>query len=151
MKNIITHIVALCLFTTLFTSPQQIFAAQEKAKKPTEAIKKPAKESVRKKRIGFPFNGKVSKIHKDKNSFTIKGKTTTRVFYLTKKSKVVKHGKPAKLSDVKIGEAVGGIVKRKGKGKNEYEVLSVRFGPKPAKKTGSKKKAKPVAVKPSGL
>ena len=100
-------------------------------KKPV--AKKPVakKSEAKKKRDSFPFRGKVGKVDEAKGTFTIVGKTSTRIFTVSAKTKVTKGGKSASLKDAKSGEDVGGMCKRTGE--SSYEALSVRFGPKPKK------------------
>jgi len=95
--------------------------------------KKPVakKSEAKKKRDSFPFRGKVGKVDEAKGTFTIVGKTSTRIFTVSAKTKVTKGGKSASLKDAKSGEDVGGMCKRTGE--SSYEALSVRFGPKPKK------------------
>lgn len=92
----------------------------------------------------YPFNGKVDKMDATAKSFTITGKEKTRTFLTTEMTKYTKAGQPGAFADLKVGEEVGGLVKKNKEGKEE--VVSMRIGAKPAdtkaepKKTDDKKK-----------
>ncbi len=92
----------------------------------------------------YPFNGKIDKVDDAAKSFSITGKEKTRTFLTTEMTKYTKAGQPAAFADLKVGEEVGGLVKKNKEGKEE--VVSMRVGAKPAdtkaapKKTDDKKK-----------
>jgi len=74
----------------------------------------------------LPFHGNLGTV--DLQAKTIKvGK---RVFQLTPETKVTKNGKAATLHDALPGDEVGGSYRDTG---TALQLVSVRFGPKPAK------------------
>lgn len=95
---------------------------------PARAQEAPSAKEETKKRTSYPFRGKISSVDLKAKTFTIKSKTSTRVFHVSAAAKIMKSGKPAKLEDAMIGEEVGGTVKKDPEGK--LQVISVRFGPK---------------------
>jgi hypothetical protein len=83
-----------------------------------------------------PFHGKLAS--KTDSSITV----GSRTFAVTAETKIVKAGKPAKLTDAVVGEDVGGsYVNKDGK----LVAKSLRFGPKPegAGESKEKKENKP--------
>lgn len=98
---------------------------------------------------GYPFRGKVGAIDADKWTLTVTTKNAKRVLPVSKKAKIVKNGKPAKLADGKVGEEVAGYIKKlEG---DKVEITSIRFGPKPEApaKEGKEEKAVPATTKPA--
>ena len=126
-EGVMKRIIALTIMAAAMVvgNPQgELQAAEEK--KPVAK-----KSTAKKKRDTFPFRGKVGKVDEGKGTFTIVGKSSTRIFTVSAKTKVIKGGKSASLKDAKSGEDVGGMCKRTGE--NSYEAVSVRFGPKTKK------------------
>lgn len=101
-----------------------------------EKDEKAAVEKTKKKRA-YPFRGKVGAVDKKAKSITLHGKEKSRTFYITEKTKIQKHGKPAKLDDAVVGEEVAGSVLPDENGK--LMLNSVRFGPKPKEEKKSNK------------
>lgn len=78
-----------------------------------------------------PYRGTITSADSAAQTFTIVGKTTTRVFKLTPQTKLTRRaGGTATFADLKAGEYVTGVAKKLGAG--QYEAESVKVGPKPA-------------------
>lgn len=139
------------LFSLLAAAALVASSAQAADKAPDKAPEKgkpaaaPEKGKEAPKRETYPFGGKIDSVDAAAKSFTIKYKESSRTFLTTADTKFVKAGQPAKFTDVKAGDEVGGLAKKNKDGKEE--AVSVRVGPKPAegkaddkKKTDDKKK-----------
>jgi len=129
--------VLMTLFTVAFaeqTKPEKESATDEK---PVQTEVENSKEATHMQRL--PFRGKINKVDLKKGTIILKGKTKTRVFMVTKSTKIQKLGKPAKLTDAKVGEAVGGYAE-KTKTPDTYTLISLRLGPKPGSKAESASK-----------
>jgi hypothetical protein len=99
----------------------------------TNRVRAPKSQPAPKKRKvrGYPFRGKLGAVDKVKHTITVTTKNTRRVFPVNAKTKFIKNGKPAKLTDGVIGEEVAGYVRKLENGK--LLAVTVRFGPKPKK------------------
>jgi hypothetical protein len=87
----------------------------------------PAGEAVEKPRP-FPFRGRIHTIDLDAKTITLEGREKNRVVHLTRDTKILKGGNPAKLEDAILGEEIAGQVLRRTDG--DLEAVSLRFGPK---------------------
>lgn len=81
-----------------------------------------------KKRETYPFRGVVGAIDVSARTLTLEGKQTRRVIYVTEMTRVEKHGKAGVFEDLKVGETIGGTLKKDPSGREE--ALLVRVGPK---------------------
>lgn len=132
-KNII-HLTTITILTiAAFISSIPTSAAEQK--KPDAAEKeKPGR---------LPFSGKIGAVDNVSKSITLAGKEKNRVIHVTSETKIMKAGKPATFDDAKVGEEVGGQLRKTADGKEE--AISLRVGPKPEetpKKEGKEKKQK---------
>jgi hypothetical protein len=132
------------------------FAAEKKAA--AEGAKKGAEKAVAaasgapEKVVGegkaIPMHVRADAIDAKAKTFTMKKKDGTEVKHVLTDSTTIMNGEAkAKLEDVKVGEYVSGL--RKKKSETEYEVVKItKFGPAPEKKpAGEEKAAKPDAKK----
>lgn len=111
--------------------PEAGAAAKEEAPAPARKV------------AGYPFRGKIGAIDAEKWTLTVTTKNTKRVLPVSKKAKIVKNGKPAKLADGKVGEDVTGYIKKlEG---DKVEVTTIRFGPKPEVQVTEQKPTAPRA------
>jgi hypothetical protein len=88
----------------------------------------PAPAKKHEKHGGTPFHGKVSTVDTAGSTFTV-GQLTINV---TPETKITKDGKPASLSDITVGEKVGGSYKKDEAGK--LNAVTVHAGEKGEKK-----------------
>jgi len=119
----IALIVAVCALT-----PLTVGAADQK---PIPNAKKndPAARS------SLPFHGKLDSVDQTAKSI----KVGDRTFQVMTTTKITKDGaRPGTLEDAKVGEAVAGAF-HQGDG-GQYQLVSLRLGPKPEKKSAADKK-----------
>jgi hypothetical protein len=82
----------------------------------------------------LPFRGKLDAVDVTAKSI----KVGDRTFQVTTTTKITKDGtKPGTLDDAKVGEAVAGAFHAGDAG--QYQLVSLRLGPKPEKKTAAEK------------
>lgn len=130
MKKLATLLLTAALTFSIATP---LTAADGKKKADAEKKAEP-----KKKRDTFPYYGAIGKIDEKAMTFTIVGKTSTRTFHLSDKTKVTRDDKSAKLSDFKAGDQVSGSCKNAAdKGEGHYLVMSMN--PRPAAKAKKKK------------
>lgn len=129
--------VIMALSTAAFTQEAQPETAPAPEKTSIEAKATDSKESPRMQRL--PFRGKITKIDLKNGTIILKGKTSTRVFAVTKDTKIMKLGKPAVLKDAKEGEPVGGYAEKTEK-PDHYTLITLRLGPKPGSKPETESK-----------
>ncbi len=84
----------------------------------------------------IPFHGTVASVDQAASTFTITGKTNSRVFKVSDKSKVMKSGAAGTLSDIAANETVGGSYWKQEDGTLEVKTVNIGGGAK------SKKSAK---------
>lgn len=101
----------------------------ETAGNTTPTVTSPDSRPTReKKRETYPFRGVVGAIDVSARTLTLEGKQTRRVIHFTETTRVEKHGKVGLFEDLKVGETVGGTLKKDPSGREE--ALLVRVGPK---------------------
>ena len=94
----------------------------------------PGKKEEQSARL-VPFHGKLDSVDKTARSI----KSGERTFQVMATTKITKDGvKPGTLDDAKVGESIGGAY-HEGDG-GSYQLVSLRLGPKPEKKTAAAKK-----------
>jgi hypothetical protein len=86
---------------------------------------KPAEPS---RETRMPLRGTIVSIDAERKTFTMSGRQA-RVIQTTAATKYIKGSQPATFADLKVGEEIGGNIKRTAEGK--LEAVSVRIGPKP--------------------
>lgn len=89
----------------------------------------------------IPFRGTASAVDQSTKSFTIAGKTTSRVFMVTDKTTVTKDGSPATLADLADNDAVTGSYWKQDDGTLEAKSLKIG-GKTEAEKAASGSKSK---------
>ncbi len=131
-----------CLAVLLLCTSWPAFAAPKKEASPSpgtsaapSAVSSPAPKAPR----AIPFHGTVSSVDQAANTFTITGKTNSRVFKVTDKSKVMKDGKPGTFADITANETVGGSYWKQEDG--TLEVKTVKAGVPAASKKSQKTEA----------
>jgi hypothetical protein len=110
MKSNTVRLAVLSLFTAVIIAAPSLSRAQDAntnapAAADQTAPAKPARHS-------FVFRGKVGAVDTNAMTFTI-GK---RTFDITSETKITKEGKPAVLSDIAVGDKVGGAYKKSENG-----------------------------------
>jgi hypothetical protein len=103
--------LALSLFATAIIAAPMLSRAQDTGTTLPAAPGQTAPVKPRKQ--GSVFNGKVSAVDTKAMTLTV-GK---RTFEVTSETKITKNGKPATLSDIAVGDTVGGACKKTGDGK----------------------------------
>jgi len=146
MKRYSTLLMSAALIAGI-TIPNASAADDKKAKKkPAVKAEKPAK----KKRSTYSFRGTVGKTDVKARTIVLKQKKGDRTIVVAKDAKIMKDGKKAELSDIKVGGYVTGSVK---KNDGKETAVSVYLKPKPApksrKKSDSKTEKKPAKKKDS--
>ncbi len=107
--------------------------AAEKNAEAKTAAEASAAASPEKKRDIIPFHGKIASVDPAAKTVTLEGKEAQRVVTVTDTTKLKKGDGAATWDDLKAGEDVGGSYKKTADGK--MEALTLRVGPKPAKKS----------------
>ena len=102
----------------------------------TAASDKPAR--------AIPLRGTASSVDTSAKTFTIAGKTSTRVFKVTDETKITKGGEEAKFSDLTENESVTGSYWKRDDGTLELKSLKIggKTDAEKASSTSKKKKAK---------
>jgi hypothetical protein len=119
MKNklmTISKIACLALVAATLAAAPSLCRAEDSTNAPAATTPAP------KKQHGQPYHGNVASVDAAAMTFTV-GNTTISVSSTTK---IVKDGKPAVFSDVTVGEAVSGYIKKDDQGK--ATAVSVRIG-----------------------
>lgn len=114
-------------------------AAPAKGEKSADAAPK------KKKTDGAQVNGKIESVDKSAMTVTIEGKKKKSTVHLTSKTKITKAGQPGTIADIKAGEEIAAQVTKNKAG--DEEAVTLRVGPKPAKKN-AEKPAKKAADQP---
>lgn len=98
-----------------------------------------------------PFRGKVSAVDASAQTFTLSGKSSSRVFKVTEKTSISKNSADAKLSDLSENDSVSGSYWKQEDGTLEVKKLTIgaaskkKSSSKEAKQRKSKKKDGPKA------
>ncbi len=153
MKRLLNLIAVIVVGITL---PANLLAADKKtaAEKTADAAKKAAEkpavpaDTSPAKLVGegkaIPMHVRADAIDTTARTFTMKRKDGTEVKHVLTDATTISNGEaPAKLEDIKVGEFVSGL--RKKRSETEYEVVKItKFGAAPEKKPKSD------AAKPAG-
>lgn len=118
MKRLLT----ICLIVTLTSLSSYAVRATDH---PNAAEQEKSEGKTAK---SIPFHGKIEALDKSAKSL----KVGERTFLITSSTKLTKAGKPVTLDDANVGDEVGGAYREGTTGK--LELVSLRIGPKPAKK-----------------
>jgi hypothetical protein len=92
---------------------------------PPAEIERPAKGT---KRETYPFRGVIAAIDVPAKRLTLEGKQMRRVILVSEHTRFEKQGQPALLADLKIGEPVGGTLRKTSAG--HEEAVLIRLGSK---------------------
>jgi hypothetical protein len=128
MKANIAKISLLTLFAAAIIAVPAVSRAQD-ATTNTPATSAPAK--TKKAKSGLTFRGAAGAV--DTNAMTIT--VGERTFNVTSETKITKNGQPAVLSDIAVGETIGGAYKKSADGK--LNATSIRVGVKKKKETST--------------
>lgn len=95
----------------------------------------------------LPMNSRADSIDTKAKTFTMKRQDGVEVKHVITDKTEIKNGEaPAKLTDIKVGDYVGGL--RLKKSDSEYEVVKItKFGPKAPKQPKAEGDAKPTEKK----
>jgi hypothetical protein len=136
MKNKMFLIVTVCVAGLVCSSLSVSAAEKKKASPAPEASASPAAAKAPRP---LPYHGMVSAVDQTAKTFTIAGKTSSRVFKVTDKTAVSKAGQPATMSDITENVEVSGSYWKQEDG--SLEAKMVKIGPMGEKKEKGKKKA----------
>src|ERR1700676_727425 len=142
MKNKTFLLILACL-AGLICLPLSASAADKKSSSPTPApTAKPmtSSEAAKSGARPFPFHGMVSAVDQNAKTFSIAGKSSSRVFKVTDKTAVTKAGKPATMADITENVEVSGSYWKAADG--SLEAKAVKVGPMGKEKTKVEKAAK---------
>ncbi len=116
--------LTLSLFATAIIAAPMLSRAQDTGTNPPAAPgqTEPVKP---KKHEGLVFHGAVSAVDAKAMTLTV-GK---RTFVVTSETKITKNGQPAILSDIAVGDKIGGAYKKTGDGK--LAATTINDGKKP--------------------
>lgn len=116
MKNNLAKIMLFSLVTAALIAVPAVSRAEDKpAVKPAADAGQPAA-----KKRPTPFHGKVAAVDAAAATVTV-GKTTINI---TSETKITKDGKPATLSEIVVGDTVGGSYKKDDAGKSNATTLN---------------------------
>ena len=136
----VSSIAVLSLCLPMTTSAQ----SSKKSESPSPSVS-PAAETTEssetKPARAIPFRGKVSEIDADAKTFTIAGKSASRVFKVTDKTTITKDGAEATFADIEAEGKVTGSYWKQDDGTLEAKTVKIAgAGEKPAKKKKKSKK-----------
>jgi hypothetical protein len=80
------------------------------------------------RRDTYPFRGVIAAIDIQAKRLTLEGKQNRRVIHVTNSTRFEKQGQTVVLADLKVGEAIGGTLRKTAAG--QEEALLVRLNPK---------------------
>jgi hypothetical protein len=142
MKNKTSLVIGACL-AGLVCLPLCASGAEKKSSSPAPAASpeaKAASSDTAKSARPVPFHGMVSAVDQTAKTFTIAGKTSSRVFKVTDKTAVTKAGQPATMTDIAENVEVSGSYWKAADG--SLEAKTVKVGPMGKEKTKTEKAAK---------
>jgi hypothetical protein len=125
MKYLSHLFTVSCLAAALFLSPAA-FAAGKKKASPATASSPAASPGTKMVRV-IPFHGMVSTVDGRAKTFTIAGKTSTRVFKISDQSVITKTGAPAAMKDIVANEEIRGSYWKEADG--TLMAKTVKVGP----------------------
>ena len=136
-------IAGLCVATLAFVPLSLSAAEKKKSASPTPAQSaspgaSPAKSSAR----PLPFHGMVSEVDQKAKTFTIAGKTATRVFKVTDKTAITKGASKATMNDIMQNEEVSGSYWKAADGSLEAKMVKIDGMVSGEKKTKKSKESK---------
>lgn len=129
MKLKIPLITGTCIAVALCAAPNAPAKAKKSpAPEATASASPMAKETSVKPARALPYHGKVASVDAAAKTFTIAGKTSSRVFKVTDTTAIMKQGAPATMADIVADEEVRGSYWKKEDG--SLEAKKVTLGPK---------------------
>lgn len=140
--------LSLALLTALaLSTPLTGFGADAKKKEKPTASNQPTEKAGGDQTVGKTdakpagekptgFGGKVSAVDASAKTFTVKNKTSERVFHVTESTKIKKDGAAADMSAIAVGDAVTGSHMKKG---DTMDAVTVNLGERKAAAKGEKK------------
>jgi hypothetical protein len=142
-------LLSLTCITALALAPVSAFAQSTKAspspgEKSSPAAKTSESSSAKPPRA-IPLTGKVSEVDSSAKTFTIAGKTASRVFKITDRSTVTKDGAAATFDEIAVEGKVTGSYWKQEDGTLEIKTLKIG-GPGTSEKSPSKKSKKKAAA-----
>jgi len=153
-KSFVSIVTAIALgLPAIVSAAEKKTAAEKTAEGAKKAAEKPvaATADAPAKLVGegkaIPMHVRADTIDTKAKTFTMKKKDGTEVKHVLTETTTIMNGEAsAKLEDVKVGEYVSGL--RKKKSDTEYEVVKItKFGPAPEKKPKAEDAAKPTEAK----
>jgi hypothetical protein len=136
---------------TLATSVPALAAAKKKDATPAASASaspaaSTAQSPVAKTARGVPFHGTVSTVDASAKTFTIAGKTNSRVFKVTDQTTVTKNGATATITDIAANAKVSGSYLKQPDGSLECKTVKITGAADAAANSGSTKKSKKAAA-----
>ena len=126
MKYTSPFITGACVAALAFGGASLAFAKKPAAAPTPAASAAPAASApAAKAPRAIPFRGNATAIDKSAKSFTVAGKTKSRVFKVTDKTAVTKMGNAATFADLTEGEAVTGSYWKQADGTLEAKSLKI--------------------------
>ncbi len=127
MKNTLKYLLVSALLGGSLVSVASLQAAATKAKADDSAAAKATQSTEKGKAVRdwYPFYGTVASIDKQANTISLKKKEGERVLKLDAKSGLEVNGKPATLSDIKVGNYAHGKLHKDSAGKEV--ITSAKF------------------------
>jgi hypothetical protein len=128
-----------CIAALAFSAPLTASAAGKKSPSaaPEASASPTASATASPSARPIPFHGMIASVDQTAKTFTITGKETSRVFKITDKTKIMKDGNPATMSDLAEKEEARGQYWKNADG--SLEAKTVKLGAKAEKKKESKK------------
>ena len=139
-----SQLIAAVFVAALAFVPLGLSAAEKKkSASPTPAgsaspAASPAKSSTR----PLPYHGMVSEVDQKAKTFTISGKTATRVFKVTDKTTITKGAATATMNDIMPNEEVSGSYWKAADGSLEAKLVKIGGMVSSEKKTKKSKESK---------
>lgn len=130
MKKNYSYAVAVCIAALIACSVVIVSAAEKKSSakaSASPAASASATAAATKAPRPIPFHGVVSAVDQTAKTFTIAGKTSSRVFKVTDKTAVTKGGAAATMSDLAENSEVSGSYWKQADG--SLEAKTVKIGP----------------------
>ena len=146
MKTQLPLLTGVCLAALALCATPAALAKGKKSPAPEAAASASPAETEKPARA-IPFHGKVGSVSTKAKTFTIAGKTSSRVFKVTSKTEIMKGGGSATMADIMADEEVRGSYWKKADG--TLEAKKVTIGPKSEMENSSKKEGAEAKSSPS--
>jgi hypothetical protein len=128
-----------CIVALAFCAPRSAPAAGKNSPSPAPEVSASptASETASPTAKALRYHGMIASVDQTAKTFTITGKETSRVFKVTDRTKIMKDGNPATMSDLAEKEEARGQYRKNADG--SLEAKTVKLGAKAEKKKESKK------------